>query len=76
MWKDKESFVKGTYRKLADTSIPLIDTAAGAVDPVGVGEVPIGWYDDSDKYHKFILTEVFHVPDSRKSWEFKLSQKS
>ena len=64
VWKARESFVEGTYRTLTDTSIPMIDTAAGAGAPVGIGEVPIGWYDDSGQYHKFILTEVFHVPDS------------
>ena len=64
VWKNKDSFVQGTYRKLADNSIPLIDAVAEAGTPVGVGEVPIEWSDDSGTYHQFILTEVFYVPDS------------
>ena len=62
--RTKNLLLKEHIEKLANNSIPLIDTAAGAGAPVGVGEVPIVWYNYAGTYHQFILTEVFHVPDS------------
>ena len=57
VWKDKNSFIKESYKELNDSSIPMIDTAAGAGAPLGIEEVPIGWYDDNSQYHKYILKD-------------------
>ena len=64
IWKNKEDFIPKTYKAISNSNVPMIDTAAGSGLPIAVGSVPVAWYDDDGVYHKFVLTDVFHVPDS------------
>ena len=64
IWKHKSSFIQKSYIKLNAVDLPPISTASGSGLPAGIGDVPIGWYDDEGKYHNFLLKGVYHVPDS------------
>ena len=65
IWKHKKAFKSSTYIKLdARDAVVAVDTAAGEGLPIGIGDVTVGWYNDDNVYHNFILKEVFHIPDS------------
>ena len=64
VWKDKRSYIPGTYKSLNTTSSPSIDTAAGPGSAVGIGDINLSWSDDFGKTHQFTLKEIFHIPDS------------
>ena len=64
IWKYKKNFVKSSYRELGAASHLNIETASGDRNPVSMGDLNIGWYDDNGQYHSFVLKDVFHVPAS------------
>jgi len=64
VWKSRNAFLDTTYTSLERFQTPMIDTAAGAGNPTGIGQVPISWFDDNGIQHKFILNDVYHIPDS------------
>ena len=64
IWRNKRHFEPSTYRKLNENNKMNIETASGDGNPVGIGDLNIGWYDDNGKYHSFILKDVFHIPTS------------
>jgi len=64
VWKSRNAFLDATYKTLENFQTPMIDTVAGAGNPTGIGQVPISWFDDDGVKLKFILNDVYHIPDS------------
>ena len=64
VWKHKKNFLPESYKLLDASSSPLIDTAAGQGQAVGIGKLAISWKDDMGKTHNFVLNEVIHIPES------------
>ena len=64
IWNDKKSFVPETYRSLNSEITPIFDTAAGPGNAVGIEDLSISWKDDNSKIYHFVLSNVFHIPDS------------
>ena len=62
--KRKSSFIPSTYIEIDPNKFYGITTAIGTGNPVGIGDVKIGWHDDMGKYHNFVLKDAFHIPDS------------
>ena len=64
LWNQKSDFIKDTYISLQGASTTGITSATGQGVPIGVGTLEVGWYDDSKNYHKYQLSNVYHVPTS------------
>ena len=64
IWRHKRNFVQSTYTKLDPSLRPNISTASGPGSPVAIGDLNLGWYDDSGQYHNFVLKNAFHIPKS------------
>ena len=64
IWRHKKNFSPDSYTKLKPGTTCGVSSAVGKGSPVGVGDLNIGWKDDDGKYHKFLIPQVFHIPDS------------
>ena len=64
IWRHKKNFSPSSYTKLNPGTTCGVSSAVGKGSPVGVGDLNIGWKDDNGKYHKFLIPQVFHIPDS------------
>ena len=64
IWKKKSAFIQSSYIEVDPNKFYGITTAIGTGNPVGIGDIKVGWYNDVGKYHNFILKNVFHIPDS------------
>ena len=64
IWRSKSAFIRSTYVELDPSKFYGITTAIGTGNPVGVGDIKVGWYDDNNIYHNFILKDAFHIPNS------------
>ena len=56
--------MKDTYISLVGNNNIGITTATGMSVSVGIGTLQIGWYDDEQEYHNFVIPNVYHVPES------------
>ena len=64
IWRHKKNFDKENYVRLGTTNAVGVASAVGSGVPIGVGNLNIGWRDDAGQYHKFLLKNVLHIPDS------------
>ena len=64
IWRHKHNFIPESYVKVDPKKTCGVSSAVGSGSPVGIGDLRIGWNDDDGKHHKFVLHQVFHIPDS------------
>ena len=64
VWRHKQNFDPDTYVKLDKKTRCGVSSAVDKGSPIGVGDLHIGWSDDTGKYHKFRIPQVLHIPDS------------
>ena len=64
IWKHEQNFIQNSYVEI-DLKITYgVTSSVGSRSLVGIGDLRIGWNDDDGKYHKFVLPQVLHIPDS------------
>ena len=64
IWRTKSAFIPSTYVKIDPSKFYGITTAIGTGNPVGIGDIKVGWHDNDNVYHNFILKDAYHIPNS------------